>query len=163
MARTYLGLAEAPGNRRSTDSCRISHSILTIAGRYTAGRERERGGVAVGGRSARVNANARSQPTGRVVSPWATPWRCPGADYTFAPLAHQLNSIDNRISMKKEDEDCSIWQHMMDSKYHLKLAANLPKDWGHNLPKLLKSDQQPNREMLLTSAATPAVPRHCQH
>ena len=27
-------------------------------------------------------------------------------------------------------EDCSIWQHMMDSRYHLKIAANLSNDWG---------------------------------
>ncbi len=39
---------------------------------------------------------------------------------------HQPQDFDEA----REDEDRSIWQHMMDSRFHLDLAANLSKDWG---------------------------------
>ena len=50
------------------------------------------------GRVLRTGAN----PAGRVDSPWATPRRCPPPDHTFAPLAHELHSINHKISMKQE-------------------------------------------------------------
>ena len=42
-------------------------------------------------------------------------------------------------NQEREDEDCSIWQHMMDSRYHLKIAANLSNDWGPPLAAIRRS------------------------
>ena len=78
------------------------------------------------GRVLRTGAN----PAGCVDSPWATPRRCPPPDHTFAPLAHELHSTKKLLFCEEEDEDRSIWQHMMDSRFTLNLAANLSKDWG---------------------------------
>ena len=50
------------------------------------------------GRVLRTGAN----PAGRVDSPCATPRRCTPPDHTFAPLAHELHSINNTILIKKE-------------------------------------------------------------
>ena len=50
------------------------------------------------GRALRTGAN----PAGRVDSPCATPGRCTPPDHTFAPLAHELHSIDNTILIEKE-------------------------------------------------------------
>ena len=104
------------------------------------------------GRVLRTGAN----PAGRVDSPWATPRRCPPPDHTFAPLAHELHSTKNLLFCEEEDEDRSIWQHMMDSRITLNLAANLSKDWG---PPLYHVSRLPQGCMWTTleSLISPAI------
>ena len=103
MARALRRMGHRVGRKRVRRLMRVM-GLRSLAPRPNTSRRArglappERPVLWICGRALRTGAN----PAGRVDSPCATPWRCTGAVHTFAPLAHELHSINNTILIKKE-------------------------------------------------------------